>query len=56
MNEDERITIKKIFENKELLRTRKVDYYSNKAGFYQYKAFEGVVSFDQKHAVGEALD
>lgn len=56
LNEDERITIKQIFENKELLKSRKVEYFSNKMGFYKYKAFEGVVSLDRKQAFGEALD
>jgi hypothetical protein len=52
LNEDDRITIKQIFDHKELLKSRKVELYANKVGFYKYKAFEGVVSLDRKQAFG----
>ena len=38
------------------MKSRRVEYYKNKAGFFNYKTFEGVVDYDKKIGIGEALD
>jgi hypothetical protein len=56
LDEDKRMTVKQIYQNKELLKMRKVDYYASKVEAPHFKAFEGLLSFDRKRAIGESLE
>ena len=56
MNETKRLKPADIFKNQEWLKLRKVVYFSSKTDFYSYKNFEGIMQYDKKTSIGEALD
>ena len=38
------------------MKTRRIEYFKNKTGFYDFKTFEGMVEYGKKTAMGEGLD
>lgn len=56
MDEGKRLKPADIFKKEEWLKLRKVLYFQSKPDFFTYKNFEGVMEYDKKTSIGEALD
>lgn len=56
LNETKRLKPTEIFKNQEWLKLRKVSYFQSKIDFFEYRNFEGIVEYDQKTSIGQALD
>lgn len=56
LDEAKRLKPADIFKNEEWLKLRKVIYFQSKPDFFGFKNFEGIVEYDKKTSIGEALD
>lgn len=56
LNEGKRLKATDIFKNEEWLKLRKVSYFQSKVDFFDYRNFEGIMEYDKRTSIGEALD
>ena len=56
LSQAKRLKATDIYKNEEWLKLRKVIYFQSKVDFFQYRNFEGVVEYDKKTSIGEALN